>query len=312
MKTSVTNSEKVDTDKMDLGPALSYLLSTVSHSANLCYRDISGLNDLQWGIVLRLHKQPQTSKEIQVELERDKGLVSRMLKSLEESNFLSKASLRSPYTLTTKGEELAQKLVTLAKTRNNQLLNGISENDLLWFYSVVKNICSNAQKLIAIEKETVTDVDVEYTETREAIKVYANPQLLFWLYRLFTLIRQYSSITFRGELGITGYQARVLVTVKHMQPLLTAHLAKTIRSDKSQVMRMVSELCEDGLLVKCDRPGKKRKDIMLTSLGYETYNRLAEQNKIMDKKLLVGVNQTERMRLSKLISKLILNAKKMY
>ena len=109
----------------------------------------------------KLLKNPDgmTASELAAENNIDRSLISRELATLAQEGYITidsqgkRRSYNSRIRLTEKGREIAEGIKKIAYEAQCAIGDGIAQNDLVVFYSVLEAICSNFEKLENTEKE---------------------------------------------------------------------------------------------------------------------------------------------------------------
>ena len=111
-----------------------------------------------WVYELLLHPEGLTAAEIAGVSMVDKSLVSREIETLKKNGYVKteetgkKRNYNARITLTEKGMELAQKIKNEALRVQDAADDGITETELVTFYSTLEKLYSNFATLTASEK----------------------------------------------------------------------------------------------------------------------------------------------------------------
>lgn len=110
-----------------------------------------------WVYELLLHPDGLTAAEIAAVSMVDRSLVSREIETLKKNGYVEvedngkKRNYNARITLTEKGKDLAEKIKEEAVSVQVAADHGISEEELVSFYSTLEKLYSNFVNLVAIE-----------------------------------------------------------------------------------------------------------------------------------------------------------------
>ena len=114
-----------------------------------------------WLYKLLKHKDGLTASELAAESMIDRSLISRELASLAAEGYITidsqgkKRGYNSRIKLTEKGKEIADRIARIAYAAQQNIGEGVSDEDLVVFYRTLEKLCSNFEKLEKEEKEII-------------------------------------------------------------------------------------------------------------------------------------------------------------
>ena len=112
-----------------------------------------------WLYKLLKHKDGLTASELAAASMIDRSLISRELTSLAADGYITidsqgkKRSYNSRIKLTEEGRVVAERIARIAYQAQQAIGDGVSDEDLITFYSTLEKLCSNFEKLENAEKE---------------------------------------------------------------------------------------------------------------------------------------------------------------
>ena len=112
-----------------------------------------------WLYKLLKHNNGLTASELAAESMIDRSLISRELASLAEDGYITidsqgkKRGYNSRIKLTEKGKEAANSIATTAYNTQEAIREGVTDQDLVIFYTTLEKLCANFEKLENKEKE---------------------------------------------------------------------------------------------------------------------------------------------------------------
>jgi MarR family transcriptional regulator, lower aerobic nicotinate degradation pathway regulator len=121
--------------------------------------------------------------------------------------------------------------------------------------------------------------------------------------RSFGLLRE--GFTASGT-GLRGYHYRLLAALEESGPLVQAELGRTTSLDPSDVVAVLGELEQRGLIKRTVDPSNRRRNIVsITRAGSKQLKALDTVTDEIQERLLEPLSQSERRQLTKLLRKLI-------
>ncbi|RYG96503.1 MAG: MarR family transcriptional regulator, partial [Alphaproteobacteria bacterium] len=130
------------------------VLHKVRESAELSYAREIDLVELDRRILFLLKgRGPLAPAGLSAAIGVDKAQVSRSVKRLLELKVVQREQIRSPVSLTRKGEVLAERLLRLAELRNRELSFDVSDKELSDFFGVMETLLDRAVTLYEQERE---------------------------------------------------------------------------------------------------------------------------------------------------------------
>ena len=112
-----------------------------------------------WLYKLLKRENGLTASELAAESMIDRSLISRELASLAEDGYITidsqgkKRGYNSRIKLTEKGKEAANSIATTAYNTQEAIREGVTDQDLVIFYTTLEKLCANFEKLENKEKE---------------------------------------------------------------------------------------------------------------------------------------------------------------
>ena len=131
-------------------------LHKTRESAELSYAREFDLVELDRRILFLLRtKGPLVPAELSSSVGVDKAQVSRSVKRLLELKMVDREQIRSPVTLTRKGEHHADRMLRLADLRNRELTFDIDDDELAAFFAAIELLLDRAVALYEQERARI-------------------------------------------------------------------------------------------------------------------------------------------------------------
>lgn len=262
------------------------VLHKIRESAELSYAREIDLVELDRRILFLLKRGPVVPAGISSAVGVDKAQVSRSVKRLLELRMVERTQIRSPVSLTRKGEALADRLLRLAELRNRELSFDISDAELKEFFGVTEILLERAVALYEQERELAaragrsdTDREPTYaTESRtggDAI-VIERSRIASPLLTLSAYFSRSGALAMKRKTGLSNFEAWVLSEIGIEPPTAWSRLVKALERDHSQAGRTVNNLIERGLVVREGRPGRRHGTFSPTEEGRRLHKIITE------------------------------------
>lgn len=259
------------------------VLHKVRESAELSYAREIDLVELDRRILFLLKvRGPLVPAGLSSAIGVDKAQVSRSVKRLLELKLVQREQIRSPVSLTRKGDALAERLLRLAELRNRELSFDVSDKELQDFFAVTEILLDRAVTLYELERDLAhrsgrSDNDLEGAPGFDVRRV--NEPIVIDRSRigspLLTLSAYFSrsgALAFKRRTGLSNFEAWVLSEIGKAPPTDWAYLVRTLERDHSQAGRTVNHLIERGLVVREGKPGRRHGRFSLSEEGQKLYD----------------------------------------
>jgi len=264
------------------------VLHKVRESAELSYAREIDLVELDRRVLFLLKsKGAVVSAGLSSSIGVDKAQVSRSIKRLLELRVIQRTQIRSPLSLTRKGDMLAARLLRLAELRNRELSFDVSDEELSVFFAVMEILLDRAVTLYEQERELIgrnTKLDgdvyaigpnIEVRRQNEPIEIDRS-RLVSPLLTLSAYFSRSGALAFKRLTGLSNFEAWVLSEIGLNPPTDWPTLVKALERDHSQAGRTVNNLIERGLIVREGRPGRRHGHFSPTDEGKRLYNIIVE------------------------------------
>lgn len=280
------------------------LLFKVRESAEMAYARELDLIELDRRILFLLHNLgPLVPAEISAAVGVDKAQVSRSVKRLLEIRLVEREQLRSPLSLTRKGQEHAVRLLRLADLRNRELTFDIGDVELARFFNVIEKLLERSVLLYEQERNLSQGFEpanfprpgaaVESEGSGDRI-VMDRSRIISPLMTLSSYFSRSGSLTFKRLTGLSSFEAWVLNEIGLAPPIDWHVLVDRIDRDHSQAGRTVNALIERGLVERDGGPGRRHGRFSPTPEGARLFNVIQEASRQRSAFLLQPLSQAER------------------
>lgn len=244
------------------------VLHKVRESAELSYAREIDIVELDRRILFLLKgRGPLVPAGLSTAVGVDKAQVSRSVKRLLELKMVQRDQIRSPVTLTRKGETLAEKLLRLAELRNRELSFDVSDEELQEFFAVMEILLDRAVTLYDQERDLAQKsgrLDRDHEVGHGFDPRRANEPILVDRSRivspLLTLSAYFSrsgALAFKRLTGLSNFEAWVLSEIGLNPPTDWSKLVRALERDHSQAGRTVNHLIQRNLVVRDGKPGRR-------------------------------------------------------
>lgn len=264
------------------------VLHKVRESAELSYAREIDLVELDRRVLFLLKgRGPIAPAGLSAAIGVDKAQVSRSVKRLLGLKVVQREQIRSPVSLTRKGEALSERLLRLAELRNRELSFDVSDRELSEFFAVMEILLDRAVTLYEQERDHAgkagrIDSDliafgpnVEVSRTNEPI-VIDRSRIVSPLLTLSAYFSRSGALAFKRLTGLSNFEAWVLSEIGLNPPVDWPQLVKALERDHSQAGRTVNHLVERGLVIREGKPGRRYGLFAPTEEGQRLYNIIAE------------------------------------
>jgi len=263
------------------------VLHKIRESAELSYAREVDLVELDRRIVFLLRvRGPLVPAGLSTAIGVDKAQVSRSVKRLLELKLVQREQIRSPVTLSRKGEALADKLLRLAELRNRELTFDVSDKELAQFFAVMETLLDRAIQLYDQERDIAQRIGqasgdpepapgLEPRKAGEAIQIDRS-RIVSPMLTLSSYYARSGALAFKRKTGLSNFEAWVLSEISYNPPTEWSRLVNALQRDHSQAGRTVNHLIERGLVVREGRPGRRHGRFNPTKDGERLYDIIVE------------------------------------
>jgi predicted transcriptional regulator len=254
-------------------------------SAELSYARELDLVELDRRILFLLRVEgPLVPAELSNSVGVDKAQVSRSVKRLLELRMVERDQIRSPVSLTRKGEGLADRLLRLADLRNRELTFDIDDGELADFFGAIELLLDRSVALYEQERARTAahdrgeaDVDEIAPPERRAEPVLIDrARILSPLLTLSSYFGRSGALMFKRRTGLSQFEAWVLNEIAMRAPIDWPTLTAQLQRDHSQAGRTVRALIDRGLVTRDGRPGRRHGRFSPTAEGWRLYDIIQE------------------------------------
>ena len=259
------------------------VLKKMRESAELSYAREVDLVELDRRILILLQSQgPLVPAELSGAIGVDKAQVSRSVKRLLELKLVERRQIRSPITLTRRGEMLADRLLRLADLRNRELTFDIGDEELKEFFSSLEVLLDRAITLYDEERARSQGVKLELEIRVPEERKPGDPVIIDRsriVSPLMTLAAYFSrsgALTYKRLTGLSNFEAWVLSEISHNPPTDWATLTRALERDHSQAGRTVRSLIDRGIVQREGKAGRRHGKFSPTAEGQKLYDIIHE------------------------------------
>jgi DNA-binding MarR family transcriptional regulator len=293
-------------------------LHKTRESAELSYAREFDLVELDRRILFLLRtKGPLVPAELSSSVGVDKAQVSRSVKRLLELKMVDREQIRSPVTLTRKGEHHADRMLRLADLRNRELTFDIDDDELAAFFAAIELLLDRAVALyeqerarIAVQERGQADGgSISRPERRSNEPVLIDrARILSPLLTLSAYFGRSGGLMFKRRTGLSQFEAWVLNEIAMAAPIDWPTLTGQLQRDQSQAGRTVRALIERGLVTREGRPGRRHGHFSPTVEGKRLYDIIQETSVERSSFLMAPLGEEQRKRFLGTFDKLRRNA----
>lgn len=304
---------------------LAILRRIVQRSASIAYEREVGLSDNDWLMIsfIGLHEPPVLAAQISERLLYDKGQVSRVATRLIEADLLLRDHDRGPLRLSKAGLAVFARIQRIVRVRNEALLKGIPDADLLLLDRVLDKLFAGAIALLDEEERRLDpqdghspqnivttrpgrDGDDWRTPSSEAAP--ANRPITPDLHVLLHLLRHSARQAYGRVTGLSNFDWLTLSNIAVSTPLTLADLIVALDRNKSQVGRALNRLIALGLASRKKERGIASVVITITPAGEAAYEAIAIEAGRRDALLVADLTRAEQRALVSMLDRLTQNA----
>jgi DNA-binding MarR family transcriptional regulator len=293
-------------------------LHKTRESAELSYAREFDLVELDRRILFLLRtKGPLVPAELSSSVGVDKAQVSRSVKRLLELKMVDREQIRSPVTLTRKGEHHADRMLRLADLRNRELTFDIDDDELADFFGAIELLLDRAVALYEQERARTAahergQADVETIarpERRSNEPVLIDrARILSPLLTLSAYFGRSGGLMFKRRTGLSQFEAWVLNEIAMAAPIDWPTLTAQLQRDQRQAGRTVRALIGRGLVTREGRPGRRHGRFAPTTEGKRLYDIIQETSVERSSFLMAPLGEEQRKRFLATFDKLRRNA----
>jgi DNA-binding MarR family transcriptional regulator len=293
-------------------------LHKTRESAELSYARELDLVELDRRILFLLRtKGPLVPAELSSSVGVDKAQVSRSVKRLLELRMVEREQIRSPVTLTRKGESQADRLLRLADLRNRELTFDIDDEEFADFFAAIELLLDRSVALYEQERARAAAFERGGDEVEAIVRPErrSNEPLLIDRARIVSPLLTLSSyfgrsgaLMFKRRTGLSQFEAWVLYEIAMAAPIDWPTLTAQLQRDHSQAGRTVRALIDRGLVAREGRPGRRHGRFSPTAEGWRLYDIIQETSVERSSFLMAPLGEGERKRFLGTFDKLRRNA----
>ena len=293
------------------------LLHKTRESAELSYARELDLVELDRRILFLLRtKGPLVPAELSNSVGVDKAQISRSVKRLLELRMVEREQIRSPVTLTRKGEGQVDRLLRLADLRNRELTFDIDDGELAEFFATIELLLDRSVALYeqerarasAYERGEPAVEDIARPERRNEPILIDRARIVSPLLTLSSYFGRSGALMFKRRTGLSQFEAWVLNEISMRAPIDWPTLTAQLQRDHSQAGRTVRTLIEKGLVAREGRPGRRYGRFSPTGEGWRLYDIIQETSIERSSFLMAPLGEKERKRFLTTFEKLRRNA----
>jgi len=293
-------------------------LHKTRESAELSYAREFDLVELDRRILFLLRtKGPLVPAELSSSVGVDKAQVSRSVKRLLELKMVDREQIRSPVTLTRKGEHHADRMLRLADLRNRELTFDIGDDELTEFFAAIELLLDRAVALYeqerartAAQERGQADVEaISRPERRSNEPVLIDrARILSPLLTLSAYFARSGGLMFKRRTALSQFESWVLNEIAMAAPIDWPTLTAQLQRDQSQAGRTVRALIDKGLVTREGRPGRRHGHFSPTAEGKRLYDIIQETSVERSSFLMAPLGDEQRKRFLATFDKLRRNA----
>jgi DNA-binding MarR family transcriptional regulator len=291
-------------------------LHKTRESAELSYAREFDLVELDRRILFLLRtKGPLVPAELSSSVGVDKAQVSRSVKRLLELKMVDREQIRSPVTLTRKGEQHADRMLRLADLRNRELTFDIDDEELADFFAAIELLRDRAVALYELARAAAQERGERDAEEIARPERRSNEPVLIDRARIISPLLTLSSyfgrsggLMFKRRTGLSQFEAWVLNEIAMAAPIDWPTLTGQLQRDQSQAGRTVRALIGRGLVTREGRPGRRHGRFAPTAEGKRLYDIIQETSVERSSFLMAPLGEEHRTRFLAVFDKLRRNA----
>jgi len=293
-------------------------LHKTRESAELSYARELDLVELDRRILFLLRtKGPLVPAELSSSVGVDKAQVSRSVKRLLELRMVEREQIRSPVTLTRKGESQADRLLRLADLRNRELTFDIDDGELADFFAAIELLLDRSVALYEQERTRAATHERGEAQADEIARperrgnepvLIDRARIVSPLLTLSSYFGRSGALMFKRRTGLSQFEAWVLNEIAMAAPIDWPMLTAQLQRDHSQAGRTVRALIDKGLVAREGRPGRRHGRFSPTAEGWRLYDIIQETSVERSSFLMAPLGEGERQRFLGTFDKLRRNA----
>lgn len=260
-------------------------LHKTRESAELSYARELDLVELDRRILFLLRTRgPLVPADLSSSVGVDKAQVSRSVKRLLELRMVERDQIRSPVTLTRKGEGLADRLLRLADLRNRELTFDIADEELADFFEAIELLLDRSVALYEQERARAAALGrgendlagIRLPERKGEDLLIDRARIVSPLLTLSAYFSRSGALAFKRRTGLSNFEAWVLNEIAMAAPIDWPTLTAQLQRDHSQAGRTVRALIDRELVAREGRPGRRHGKFYPTPEGERLYNIIQE------------------------------------
>jgi len=294
------------------------VLHKIRESAELSYAREVDLVELDRRILFLLRtKGPLVPADLSNSVGVDKAQVSRSVKRLLELRMVERDQIRSPVTLTRKGEGLADRLLRLADLRNRELTFDVDDGELAEFFAAIELLLDRSVALYEQERARAAALGrgengaetIRLPERKsEDMVLFDRARIVSPLLTLSAYFSRSGALAFKRRTGLSNFEAWVLNEIAMAAPIDWPTLTTQLQRDHSQAGRTVRALIDRGLVAREGRPGRRHGRFYPTPEGERLYNIIQETSVERSTFLMAPLGDEQRRKFLATFDKLRRNA----
>jgi DNA-binding MarR family transcriptional regulator len=260
-------------------------LHKTRESADLSYAREMNLVELDRRILFLLRvRGPLVPADLSGSIGVDKAQVSRSVKRLLELRMVERDQIRSPVTLTRKGEGLADRFLRLADLRNRELTFDIADEELADFFAAIELLLDRSVALYEQERARAAALGrgesdfagIRLPERKSEDLLIDRARIVSPLLTLSAYFSRSGALAYKRRTGLSNFEAWVLNEIAMASPIDWPTLTAQLQRDHSQAGRTVRALIDRGLVAREGRPGRRHGKFYPTPEGERLYNIIQE------------------------------------
>ena len=293
-------------------------LHKTRESAELSYAREFDLVELDRRILFLLRTSgPLVPADLSSSVGVDKAQVSRSVKRLLELKMVDREQIRSPVTLTRKGEHHADRLLRLADLRNRELTFDIDDSELADFFAAIELLLDRAVALYEQERARTAAQERGERDAEEITRpdrrgnepvLIDRARILSPLLTLSAYFGRSGGLMFKRRTGLSQFESWVLNEIAMAAPIDWPTLTAQLQRDQSQAGRTVRALIDRGLVTREGRPGRRYGRFAPTAEGQRLYDIIHETRVERGSFLMAPLGEEQRKRFLGTFDKLRRNA----
>ena len=236
------------------------LLWAARESGDIAYGRTTRLNEIERQILMLLDRgEGRGSAELAALIGKDKAQISRAVSRLLDQALVRREGARTPLQLAAEGARMAAAMRRLGEARHEELVRGIDAAALAALRTVLADVTRRATALFEQEKAIGQGAaESDWFHGRQ-VDLPPDPEgglIVPRLVTLFAYLQRSAALAIKRLLGLTSFEALVLLQVAEHAPLSQQRLIAMLGRDQSQAGKSLKRLIELGLVARKARDGR--------------------------------------------------------